>query len=78
MSAGHTIADLKAWARQAKASGKIIDWDTTDDGAAITALTDQGWCPAMYGSDTEPEHVNGCDPREDYCEPAGSWAWRAS
>ncbi|CAB4158713.1 hypothetical protein UFOVP703_27 [uncultured Caudovirales phage] len=69
-----TFAEMVAWARKAKESGEILDFEAADGG--LSTLTDQGWSPAMYGSDTEPERINGCDPRDE-CD-AGFLTWRTT
>jgi hypothetical protein len=69
-----TFAEMVAWAREAKASGEILDFEAVDGG--LSTLTDQGWCPVMYGSDTEPEHTIGCDPRDEH--DAGFLHWRTT
>ena len=63
----YTLSEMIVWAKEEKRQGRILNWGLSEDGRAISIETDQGWCPSMFGSDTEPDTYIGADDREDLC-----------
>ena len=60
-----TLKEMTDWARAAKASGEIIDFDS--DVSGISFETDQGWCPWIYTTEYEEDDASiwRIDPRSD-------------